>query len=192
MADKPPENAGKLDAMSSLEIIDARIHSKIGLLESLLGSCDGVLRRHDEDEARGSINREANTKRSNQIAAGAQQDTVDISPSHRHPGNPVLPVVPDARKFQVAGLFEQEPAREKVQESRQHRSPQRPIPVIVTRMLEASRLMRAQRVLYRVTRQLCRANHLHCCNSLRIHRFAERQIRLTAVTEMGRLIAQPI
>ena len=182
MADKPPENAGKLDAMSSLDAIDARIHSKIGLLESLLGSCDGVLRRHDEDEARGSIN----AKRSNQIAAGAHQDTVDISPSHRHPGNPVLPVVPDARKFQV------EPAREKLQESRQHRSPQRPIPVIVTRMLEASRLMRAQRVLYRVTRQLCRANHLHCCNSLRIHRFAERQIRCTAVTEMGRFISQPI
>ena len=185
MADKPPEHAGKLDAMSSLDAIDARIHSKIGLLESLLGSCDGVLRRHDEDEARGSINREANAKRSNQIAAGAHQDTVDISPSHRHPGNPVLPVVADSRKFQ-------EPAREMVQESRQHRSPQRPIPVIVMRMLEASRLMRAQRVLYRVTRQLCRANHVHCCNSLRIHRFAERQIRLTAVTEMGRLIAQPI
>ena len=39
-----PEPPGADRALSSLDTIDAQIHHKIGLLESLLGSCDGVLR----------------------------------------------------------------------------------------------------------------------------------------------------
>ena len=67
----------------SLHAIDAQIQNKIGLLESLLGSCDGVLSRHDKED---------------RAAAAAEEAAVEHSepeeaPAHRsHPGNPVGPV----------------------------------------------------------------------------------------------------
>ena len=70
----------KSPADGSLHAIDAQIQSKIGLLESLLGSCDGVLRRHDDGD-----------QATSDEAAKAHRD--EDTPAHRsHPGNPVVSI----------------------------------------------------------------------------------------------------
>ena len=142
--------------MSSLDAIDAQIHRKIGLLESLLGSCDGVLRRHDADT----------------LPSGAPwkgSNPVSVSPSA------AAESAPSVHGSHAEAL------------ERQTRPHGHAITRPVTRMVEAARLLRAQRVLCKVTRQLCGARHAHCClSSLRIHRLAEKQIRHAVAAEFGR------
>ena len=153
LSDSRTEQARADIALSSLDAIDAQIHHKIGLLESLLGSCDGVLRRHDADA----------------LPSGAPwkgNNPVSVSPPAAAEGAP-----------SVHG-------RSHSQQTRPHgHAVTRP----VDRMVEAARLLRAQRVLCKVTRQLCGMRHAQCClSSLRIHRLAEKQIRHAVAAEFGR------
>lgn len=213
--DKPPDEraiAGQPSGLASagspklgsLDTIDAQIHNKIGLLESLLGSCDGVLRRHDDEAANGA-HREAH--------AGAQTKDEEAMPAHRgHPGNPVIvmqlpqnfgtprgegkskPQFHEATTCATpAATMEGERAhgtehkRRKQMEKKYDMSSQHTIAPLVVHMIEAARLLRAQRVLCSVTRQLCGAHHVHCClPSLRIHRLAQKQIRNMVSAEFGR------
>lgn len=147
LPDSMPAHARPDIALSSLDAIDVQIHHKIGLLESLLGSCDGVLRRHDADVP---------WKGNNPVLSSERQPTDGVQ-CH----------------------------------AEAHERPTRLHGHVLTRplahMVEAARLLRAQRVLCKVTRQLCGARHTHCClSSLRIHRLAEKQIRHAVAAEFGR------
>jgi hypothetical protein len=161
LSDSRPEKARADIALSSLDAIDAQIHHKIGLLESLLGSCDGVLRRHDAD----ALPSGAPWKGNNPVSVSAAAEGAHCS--HGEPS--------------VHGRSHAEV----------HEGPTLPHGHVVmrpvARMVEAARLLRAQRVLCKVTRQLCGARHAHCClSSLRIHRLAEKQIRHAVAAEFGR------
>jgi hypothetical protein len=157
LSDSRPELARADIALSSLDAIDAQIHHKIGLLESLLGSCDGVLRRHDADA----------------LPSGAPWK-----------GNNPVSVSPPAAAEGASSVHGRSHVQALERPTRTHgHAVTRP----VARMVEAARLLRAQRVLCMVTRQLCGVRHAHCClSSLRIHRLAEKQIRHAVAAEFGR------
>jgi len=172
--------------LASVDAIDAQIQNKIGLLESLLGSCDGVLRRHDE--AAQDIH--------NKVAAQPGSGDVHEALAQRsHPGNPVplhfaaappLGVLQRQDYVLQDSLLNRESSREHVPESRTRPS-QQTVVRPVAQMVEAARLLRAQRILCNVTRQLCGAHHVNCClSSLRIHRLAEKQIRHAVAVKFGR------
>lgn len=185
----PPHGGlpGADSALSSLDTIDAQIHHKIGLLESLLGSCDGVLRRHDAADALPP----GEPWKAVGGAAVEEEEAVLAQPSH--PGNPASAAPPPAAAAERARTHG-EPSAHDRSHAEAHDRATRPHtlhgPAVarpVARMAEAARLLRAQRVLCKVTRQLCGARHAHCClSSLRIHRLAEHQMRHAVAAEFGR------
>jgi len=173
---------GEDAAATSLTAIDAQIQNKIGLLEGLLGSCDGVLRRHDvaDDQAAARALR----------APAECTEGEEVSPAHRsHPGNPVGlvqqqapgPVGKQTHECRLApdgAAHLPQAERHEEGDGRGRSLQQEPPAPTVGHLIEAARLLRAQRVSCRVTRQMCSVHHMHCAlPSLRIHRLAERKIR---------------
>ena len=185
-----PEPPGADRALSSLDTIDAQIHHKIGLLESLLGSCDGVLRRHDAADAAlppGAPWKAVDSGVAHRAAADAEEE---VLAQRSHPGNPASAVPPWAAAERAQRAHGEPPAHDR-SHAEAHDRPTRPqeqgVARPVARMVEAARLLRAQRVLCKVARQLCGARHAHCClSSLRIHRLAEHQMRHAVAAEFGR------
>ena len=196
--DRHDENFGLL---GGLDAIDAQIHSKIGVLESLLGSCDGVLNIH-------SASAVARERRQHPEAVE------DTSPAHRsHHGNPVQGITtPHAADTSPAdayvpstGLSQHEPShgaagarmpdprvRHRHEDSASNSFERSSVALLVNRMVEAARLLRTQRLLCRVTQQICSAKHGHFCHSsLRMHQLAEKQIRHDVASEFGRCVTQP-
>ena len=174
-------------AASSLTAIDAQIQNKIGLLEGLLGSCDGVLRRHDvaDDQATAKARR----------APAECSEGEEVSHAHRsHPGNPVGPVQQaqgavgkqsHGRRPAPHGTTHLPREGSQEEDNGRGRSSQQELPTpTVAHLIEAARLLRAQRVLCRVTRQVCSVHHMHCTLApLGVHRLAERKIRDMASVE---------
>lgn len=176
--------AGKQSPVSgSLHAIDAQIQNKIGLLESLLGSCDGVLSRHDR-EGRAAAEE-----------AAAEHPEPEDAPAHRsHPGNPVGPVQLQGHRASTPrkevhhsaphdAIVSLQAGRENAPERSRRAQREASVPSIA-HLIEATCLLRTQRVLCNVTRQMCSVHHIHCTvASLRIHQLAERKIRNMASVE---------